>query len=176
MWIPRSSRYIVGCTGRHYFENCYIEGAMDFIFGYAQSYYKNSCINVTVGMVPETNVGYITAQGRASPSDPGGFVFRQGSVFGSGQVLLGRAYGAYSRVIFHGTDLGSMVAPQGWDAWLHRGEEDKFTYAEVDCKGRGSDTSKRVAWEKKPSDSLINDEYSRSSFIDQDGWIAKLPQ
>ena len=25
--------------GRHYFENCYIEGAMDFIFGNGQSFY-----------------------------------------------------------------------------------------------------------------------------------------
>lgn len=27
-------------TGRHYFEDCYIQGEVDFIFGYAQSFYK----------------------------------------------------------------------------------------------------------------------------------------
>lgn len=53
----------------------------------------------------------------------GGFVFEGGSVFRSGRVLLGRAYGAYSRVIFHGTDLGQVVAPQGWDAWSYKGQE-----------------------------------------------------
>lgn len=26
--------------GRHYFKSCYIEGAIDFIFGFAQSYYE----------------------------------------------------------------------------------------------------------------------------------------
>jgi len=26
--------------GRHYFKDCYIQGEVDFIYGYAQSYYK----------------------------------------------------------------------------------------------------------------------------------------
>jgi pectinesterase len=49
-----------------------------------------------------------------------------------------------------------------------------FTYAEVNCKGRGSDISKRVPWEKKLDAQQIN-QFSKSSFIDQDGWLAKLP-
>ncbi|XP_024019117.1 LOW QUALITY PROTEIN: putative pectinesterase 10 [Morus notabilis] len=159
-------------TGRHYFSNCHFEGAIDFIFGFAQSYYENSLINVTVRtrLPTEIAVGFSTAQGRASANDPGGFVFEGGSVSGSGRVLLGRAYGAYSRVIFHGTDLGQVVAPQGWDAWSYKGHEDEF-------KGAGSNISERVAWEKKPGDiQQILQEYSRSSFIDQDGWIDKLPR
>ena len=84
---------------------------------------QKSRINVTVGKLPPAWVGYITAQGRASPVDTSGFVFRLGSVFGSGQVLLGRAYGPYSRVIFHGTSLGTVVASPGWDAWFYQGQE-----------------------------------------------------
>ena len=47
-----------------------------------------------------------------------------------------------------------------------------FIYAEVKCRGEGSGTSKRVAWEK-----IITsiEKYSRSSFIDQDNWINTLP-
>lgn len=82
---------------------------------------QNTWINVTVGAA--FGVGYVTAQGRQSESDPSGFVFRKGWIWGSGQVMLGRAYGPYSRVIFHGTDLGAVVAPQGWDAWTYRGQE-----------------------------------------------------
>ena len=67
--------------------------------------------------------GYITAQSRRSPTDQGGFVFRRGFVTGNGKVMLGRAYGPYSRVIFWGTDLSSVVLPQGWDAWTYRGQE-----------------------------------------------------
>ncbi|KAJ6978955.1 hypothetical protein NC653_027204 [Populus alba x Populus x berolinensis] len=49
-----------------------------------------------------------------------------------------------------------------------------FTNAEVNCRGRGSDISKRVPWEKKLDAQQINP-FSKSSFIDQDGWLAKLP-
>lgn len=49
-------------------------------------------------------------------------------------------------------------------------------YAEVNCQGRGSDTAKRVAWEKKMSSSDLNKYYSKSSFVDQDLWISKLPE
>ncbi|KAF4347224.1 hypothetical protein F8388_009894 [Cannabis sativa] len=120
-------------TGRHYFSNCYIEGAVDFIFGYAQSYYQNTLINVTVGKMMENvkYIGYITAQGRASENDPGGFVFEGGNT---------------------------------------------FTYAEVHCEGAGSDTSNRVSWEKKLSQSEFNTTYSKSVFINQDNWMQTLPQ
>ena len=63
--------------------------------------------------------GYVTAQGRSSEDDPSGFVFRGGKVVGSGPVFLGRAYGPYSRVIFDGTFLDSVVSPLGWDAWQY---------------------------------------------------------
>ena len=69
-------------------------------------------INVTVGtMLPQGCMGYITAQRRESANEPNGFVFRRGSVYGSGQALLGRAYGPYSRVIFHQTTFNNVVAP-----------------------------------------------------------------
>jgi pectinesterase len=67
--------------------------------------------------------GYITAQSRKLPTDRGGFVFRRGFVTGIGKVNLGRAYGPYSRVIFWGTDLSSVVLPEGWDAWNYKGHE-----------------------------------------------------
>lgn len=85
---------------------------------------QDTLINVTVGTLPSPiRVGFITAQGRSSSNDPSGFVFKGGLVFGSGQAQLGRAYGPYSRVIFYGTTLGAVVAPQGWDAWREKGHE-----------------------------------------------------
>lgn len=86
---------------------------------------QNTVINATVGTLPtEISMGFITAQGRGSSKDPSGFVFRGGLVYGhGGQVLLGRAYGAYSRVVFIGTKFNAVVAPIGWDAWKHRGHE-----------------------------------------------------
>lgn len=50
-----------------------------------------------------------------------------------------------------------------------------FMYAEVNCKGPGSDISNRVSWEKKIDPKLLY-KYSTSYFINQDGWISKQPQ
>ncbi|KAK7386749.1 hypothetical protein VNO78_27087 [Psophocarpus tetragonolobus] len=158
--------------GRHYFKDCYIQGEVDFIFGTGQSYYENCSIKA-LGRYRNLP-GFVTAQGRDSLDNPSGFVFEGGSISGNGQVNLGRAWRAYSRVIFHGTNFSSIVTPQGWNAWSYVGHESNFTYAEVDCKGPGADTSKRVPWLTKLNNSQL-EEFSLTSFINKDGWLDNLP-
>ncbi|KAF8387651.1 hypothetical protein HHK36_026305 [Tetracentron sinense] len=156
--------------GRHYFKWCFIEGAVDFIFGSGQSIYRGCSIKVTAD-----TTGYVTAQKRDSPDDPSGFVFIGGSIFGStGEVYLGRAYGPYSRVIIDGTTLYNVVHPEGWNAWDFVGRESNFTYAEANCRGPGADTSKRVSWEKKLTPVEIA-KFRNVSFIDKEGWLTRQP-
>ncbi|CAN1219483.1 Putative pectinesterase 52 [Linum perenne] len=159
-------------TGRHYYLNCYIQGAVDFIFGSGQSFYENTQINVTSG-------GFITAQYRKGRDDHSGFVFHGGRVDGATpdvRTFLGRAYGPFSRVIFESTFLSSTVHPLGWNAWHYVGHESNFEYAEINCSGPGSDMSKRVRWEKRiePSSRTAN-QFSKQFFVDQDGWIHRQP-
>ncbi|XP_020210489.1 putative pectinesterase 10 [Cajanus cajan] len=156
--------------GRHYYKDCYIQGEVDFIFGRAQSYYENCLLNATGRNLP----GFVTAQGRDSPDSPSGFVFEGGSLVGNDKVNLGRAWRAYSRVIFHNTNFSSVVTPQGWNSFGRAGQESKITYAEVDCKGPGADTSKRVPWLKKLTPSQL-EEFSLASFINKDNWLDNLP-
>ncbi|EFH48497.1 pectinesterase family protein, partial [Arabidopsis lyrata subsp. lyrata] len=163
--------------GKHHFKNCYIQGAIDFIFGSGQSIYEDCHINATAGaLASEVAVGYITAQGRSSVSDPSGFVFLRGSVSGTTSVYLGRAYGPFSRVIFIQTDLSSVVHPKGWDPWHYGRYEMSFTYAEVECKGAGSDISGRVPWSDKLHSFYTKQQFSISNFIDQDQWISNIPR
>ncbi|EAZ11567.1 hypothetical protein OsJ_01434 [Oryza sativa Japonica Group] len=54
--------------GRHYYERCYVEGAVDFIFGEAQSIFHRCHISTAAAAAP----GFITAQGRSSASDASG--------------------------------------------------------------------------------------------------------
>ncbi|XVE89552.1 hypothetical protein DITRI_Ditri20bG0005300 [Diplodiscus trichospermus] len=160
--------------GRHYFYKCYIEGAVDFIFGSGQSVYEDCSIYVIAGeLSPQLSQAYITAQGRKSSDDPSGFVFKRGEINGIVKSYLGRAYGPYSTVIFQETTMNVEVFPEGWFAWKYPGKEENFMYAEVNCQGPGSDTSRRVPWEKK-LDPYQLDEFSVSSFVDQDGWIDTL--
>ncbi|KAJ4977111.1 hypothetical protein NE237_002217 [Protea cynaroides] len=163
--------------GRHYFEQCYIEGAMDFIFGGGQTIYEKCTIQVTADALYQSNggIGFITAQRRLSADHPSGYVFKQAAVVGRGLTHLGRAYGPYSRVIFVRSMLSEVVVPEGWNAWTYVGQEENLVYAESRCFGVGSDTSKRVPWEKKLSDSQLRD-LTELSFIDQEGWIEKQPK
>ncbi|HMS41300.1 MAG TPA: pectinesterase family protein, partial [Pyrinomonadaceae bacterium] len=55
-------------NGRQYFENCYIEGNVDFIFGQATAVFDKCVIH-------SKSDGYITAPMRFAADEPSGFVF-----------------------------------------------------------------------------------------------------
>ncbi|KAJ4845746.1 hypothetical protein Tsubulata_046277, partial [Turnera subulata] len=138
--------------GRHHFRDCYIEGATDFIYGYGQSIYENCTISINIGkLAPPVVSGFITAQSKATPQETNGFVFKSCEVTGVGKAKLGRAWKAYSTVIFYKTDMKDVIDPEGWFSWHYAGHEKNFTYVEVENTGPGADTSKRVKWMKQLS-------------------------
>ncbi|OMO82142.1 Pectinesterase, catalytic [Corchorus olitorius] len=161
--------------GRHFFYNCYFEGSVDFIFGRGQSIYEKCEIYLTAGKyTPEHPNGFITAQARNSSDDPTGFVFKYCTFTGIGKAYLGRAYGAYSRVIIYHSEMSESILPLGWDAWSYHGHEGNLYYAEAECRGLGAGTSKRVPWLKKLTASQLS-QFITISYIDKEGWIAKQP-
>ncbi|KAJ0265731.1 hypothetical protein HA466_0019720 [Hirschfeldia incana] len=163
-------------VGRHYFKNCYIEGAIDFIWGGGQSTYEK-CLIYVKGVVNNGAVlpGFITAQGRQSEQDTSGFVFKYCAIKGDGMAYLGRAYRGYSRVVFYYTSMSDVIVPQGWDAWHYKGNEDKFTFAEVNCTGKGANKQGRVGWDKNLSDRYLAPLVRTKTFISRDGWMTNLP-
>ncbi|KAI4303908.1 hypothetical protein MLD38_039490 [Melastoma candidum] len=160
--------------GRHYFESCSIQGAVDFIFGRGQSIYVNCTISVLGEALGAGISGIITAQGRDSPSDASGFLFVDCTVDGTGTTLLGRPWRAYARVIFYRSNLTSIVLPIGWNAWHYVGQESRLTFMESGCYGGGANTTGRVSWEKKMSGAAV-EELISTSFIDSLGWLDNLP-
>ncbi|URE25416.1 pectinesterase [Musa troglodytarum] len=157
--------------GRHYFKGCYIEGVVDFIFGYGQSIYERCKISTVKSL---QKPGYVTAQGRNSASDNGGFVFKSCTISGPQATYLGRAWRHSSRVIFYQTFMSDIIVPAGWRIWNAQGYEGLVTFAESGCAGPGSDLSGRVKWEKQ----LRNDElktFIDISYIDGEGWLDAQP-
>ncbi|XP_043710319.1 probable pectinesterase 29 [Telopea speciosissima] len=118
--------------------------------------------------------GFITARGRKSAEEMTGFVFKAGTVVKNGNAhsYLGRAYRAYSRVIWHDTEFSDVVVPQGWQACNQH--EENLEYAEVKCHGPGSNLSKCVRWLKKLQEQDVQ-KFTDISYIDQDGWLANQP-
>ncbi|CAA6654108.1 unnamed protein product [Spirodela intermedia] len=154
-------------SGRHYFKDCRIEGAVDFIFGIGQSIYER-CTLVSLGD------GWITAHGRSNPFDPSGFVFKHCTITGIGKTHLGRAWGPLSTVVFFHTFMSDIIVPEGWQAWFNARHLSEITYVESSCTGPGSNTSSRVSWEKQLTNADLL-KYISMAYINHDGWLEKLP-
>ncbi|MBO9880473.1 pectinesterase family protein [Xanthomonas sp. D-109] len=102
---------------RAYFDNCYVEGYVDYIFGNGKAVFDNSIVKTKI----HSDLGgeaTITAQSRGSASEDNGFVFNNTQLlFDSpymNNVWLGRPWGQYSTVYFLHTKLGSQVRNAGW--------------------------------------------------------------
>ena len=162
-------------TGYAYYESCYIEGAIDFIWGYSMSYFKGC----TIGAKKAKSC--VTAQNRASSSATGGYVFDQclfaaapdATVDLTQLVYLGRPYSQYAKVIIKYSYLDSIIQPQGWKAWSTTDPRlDGATFAEFENSGPGNwenNTAARLAFGNATL--LTTDTYTLSDVMATTSWI-----
>lgn len=136
--------YTFGEGTREYYEDCYIEGTVDFIFGKATAVF-NRC-----ELYSKRTGGYLTA-----PATPEGQ--RYGYVFydcklaaadsvAKGSVWLSRPWRPYGKVVFIRCDMGRQIRPEGWHDWGKASNRQTAFYAEYMCTGEGADTTRRVGW------------------------------
>ncbi|KAH6808546.1 Pectin lyase-like superfamily protein [Perilla frutescens var. frutescens] len=160
-------------NGRHYFKHCTIEGAVDFIFGSAQSIYENCSISV-IAEALKGGAGYITGQGRENPKETNGFVFKRCIISGNGKTYLGRPWRKHARVIFYKTYMSDIIIPQGWDAYYNAGgQENLLTFEEIKCLGLGANTSGRVKWANKRRNTTELHQLISLSYINSGGWVTQ---
>jgi pectinesterase len=133
--------------GRQYFENCYIAGATDFIFGGATAGFENCEIAIAGN-------GYITAA--STPADVAcGFVFNHCRITAKKDGLktfLGRPWRPYASTIFLHTEMASVVRAEGWQNWSRPEREKTTRYSEFASTGPGANDSARVAWARPLTD------------------------
>ncbi|XP_074362738.1 putative pectinesterase 11 [Apium graveolens] len=156
-------------AGRHYFKNCYIEGSVDFICGNAASLFEKCHLHSLA-----ERTGWVTAQHRASPVENTGYTFLGCKITGIGTTLLGRPWGAYSRVIFALSYLSSAIQPEGWNDWGNPSNQRTAFYGEYKCYGPGADRSKRVAWSRGLSKEEATPFLSKG-MIGGGGWLRISP-
>ncbi|XP_068638540.1 putative pectinesterase 11 [Aristolochia californica] len=155
--------------GRHYYKSCYIEGATDFICGNALSLFERCHIHSV-----SEGEGAITAQRRVSPEENTGFIFLGGRISGTGNTLLGRPWGDFSRVVFAWIYMPSQVAPQGWSNWNDPSKQSTVFYREYKCHGPGARRSGRVAWSQELSSQEAAPFLSKS-LINGAEWVRPSP-
>ncbi|KAL9234700.1 hypothetical protein vseg_009538 [Gypsophila vaccaria] len=137
--------------GRHFYNNCYIEGATDFIFGDGDSIFQNCHIH----SISEVN-GAITAQQRMQSGEDTGFYFIRCRITGVKSCTLGRPWGPYSRVVFLNSYMSNVVNPQGWDDWNKPSTHRTVYYGEYKCYGPGANRSKRVQWSRNLTEQEVS--------------------
>ena len=130
---------------RQYFENCYIAGATDFIFGGATSYFDHCRIHCL-------GYGFITAA-RTPKNQKYGYVFNHCKITSESRVhrvVLGRPWRQYADVVFMHTWMPDAIQPRGWITWHHNPVDKKTTrYAEFDNAGPGWTPAQRVHWARQ---------------------------
>jgi len=157
--------------GRHYFENCYVEGHVDFIFGGATAFFERCHIHAL-------RDGYLTA---ASTPDnaPFGFVFSRCKVTGQTPAVrtyLGRPWRAHSAVAFIETEMAEVVRPEGWHNWNFPEREKTVRYAEFGSRGPGAKPDARVAWARRLTKSDAKGFTPEKVLAGHDGWNPKTGQ
>ncbi|XP_073289750.1 probable pectinesterase 53 isoform X2 [Primulina huaijiensis] len=152
--------------GRHYYKDCYIEGSVDFIFGNGLSMFENCAVHAIAGAI-----GAVTAQARKSILDvDSGFSFVNCKVTGSGALYLGRAWGAFSRVVFAYTHMDNIIIPKGWYNWGDPSREMTVFYGQYKCSGAGASHAGRVSWSRELTDEEAKP-FISLTFIDGSEWV-----
>ncbi len=123
------------------FDNCYIEGTTDFIFGPATAYFDDCQIHSKAD-------SYITAA--STPKDvETGFVFKNCRLTADPdvkKVYLGRPWRPYAYTEFIDCEMGDHIRPEGWHNWNDANNEKTARYKERGSKGPGANHSSRVRW------------------------------
>ena len=150
--------------GRHYFENCYVEGHVDFIFGGATCWFEHCKIHCL-------RDGYITA---ASTPDTNkfGYVFNDCEITGvaGAKTYLGRPWRDFAAVAYLNTRMSEVVRPEGWNNWGKVEKEKTARYAEFKSAGPGADSEHRVKWAKQLTDSEAAEFTVKNALSGNDGW------
>ena len=115
-FLPDHLRRDMRC--RQYFDNCLIEGTVDFIFGCGEALFDNCEIR---SLYDVREVGYAAAPAHALEQTEG-FTFRncrftaEPSV-DDGIIFLARPWRDYGLSRFENCSYGSHISPLGFDKW-----------------------------------------------------------
>jgi pectinesterase len=133
-------------AGRHYFEDCYITGHVDFIFGGATAFFQNCHIHCLGN-------GFITAASTPE-NQPFGYVFSNCKITADAavkRIYLGRPWRPFASVTFIETQMPQQIDPAGWNNWRDSNREKTARFSEYGSTGPRANSEKRVKWSKQLS-------------------------
>jgi pectinesterase len=150
---------------RQYYEECYIEGTTDFIFGPATAWFERCHIH-------SKKNSYITAASTVEGHQYG-YVFnhcRLTAAEGITKVYLGRPWRPFAATVFLNCEMGSHIVPEGWHNWDKTSNEQTARYAEYHSTGPGANPSARVSWSRQLTRREAKTYTISKIFARHDGW------
>lgn len=136
--------YTYGKESRQYYEDCYIEGTVDFIFGWSTALFNRCTIH-------SKGDGYVTAPS----TDQGkkyGYVFYDCNLAGNegvNNVYLSRPWRPYGQAVFIRCNMSKHILPAGWNNWGKKDAEKTAFYAEYQSTGEGANPKARAAFSRQ---------------------------
>lgn len=136
--------YTYGILSRQYYEDCYIEGTVDFIFGWSTAVF-NRCEIHSLGN------GYVTAP--ATPqSSKYGYMFydcRLTAAPAAKEVYLARPWRPYAKALYIRCYMDSHILVEGWHNWGKEENEHTAFFAEWMSTGPGANSQHRTSWSRQ---------------------------
>jgi pectinesterase len=134
-------------NSRQYYENCYIEGTTDFIFGAATVWFEKCHIY-------SKKNSHITAASTPKEKEFG-YIFNRCELTGDTSlhnVSLGRPWRPYAQVVYLHTYIGQHIKAEGWNNWNNTDNHLTTRYAEYKNVGPSANPANRVKWARQLTD------------------------
>jgi pectinesterase len=150
---------------RQYYEECYIEGTTDFIFGPATAWFERCHIH-------SKKNSYITAASTVEGHQYG-YIFSHCRLTAANsitKVYLGRPWRPFAATVFLNCEMGSQIMPEGWHNWDKPSNEQTARYAEYHNTGPGANPAARVRWSRQLSRKEAKVYTVGNVFARHDGW------
>lgn len=128
------------------YEDCYIAGEIDFIFGSATAYFKN-CTLFALNRNQEINAYYTapsTYEGQAF-----GYVFESCTFTGNcppKSVALSRPWRIHAKTVLLNCNYSNQIIDEGFTDWNKPESHETVYYAEYNGHGEGFKPEKRAAY------------------------------
>ena len=157
--------YLHGDKSRQYYKNCYIEGTVDFIFGWATAVFEDCVIFAK-------DYGYLTAASTNKESDYG-LVFINCKLISDADestFYLGRPWRDYAQTVFINCYMDKHIKSEGWHDWNKLHAHKTAFYAEYNSLGPGANKKNRVKWSKQLSKKKAAIYTAENILKGTDGW------
>ncbi len=137
------------------YEDCYIAGEIDFIFGSATAYFKN-CTLFALNRNQEINAFYTapsTYEGQAF-----GYVFESCTFTGNcppKSVALSRPWRIHAKTVLLNCSYSDQIIDEGFTDWNKPESHETVYYAEYNGHGEGFKPEKRAAYVHQLNESEV---------------------